>query len=257
MDPTAARHIQCPSGIAKQNKQGRRPGKIACAACHARKKRCDISPPYHQCTHCRKEDQCCVPRDPIDSKTYKPLGRPTRRRMSNRNHNSQQASDNHENQFHVNGFLPRGIDHEIPRWSAVYSSYSEMRRLLPSLTSTFPSPSPEMEEDIAHRQTTKERKRNVSSSGVGSSRRFQSGVLYRDYAESTSSIKGISIRASRSLSPSPAPVGERVGLEKALACEAEMHGDLTSMREVRVPNGGGPGSTYDVFMNDLDALLRF
>lgn len=180
--------------------------------------------------------------------------------MSNRNQNSQQASNNHENQFHVNGFLPRGIDHEIPRWSAVYSSYSEMRRLLPSLTSTSPSPSPEMEEDIADMQTaTKERKRNTSSSGMGSSRRFQSDVLYRECAEPTSSIKGISIPASQSLSrsPSPAPVAERVGLEKALACEAEMHGKPASMKEVRVPNGGHPGSAHDVFMNDLDALLRF
>lgn len=173
--------------------------------------------------------------------------------------NSQQAS-NHETQFHVNGFLPRGIDHEIPRWSAVYSSYSEMRRLLPSLTSTSPSPSPEMEEDIAHNQATpKERKRNASSSGMGSPRCFQSDVLYRDCAEPTSSIKGISIPASRSLSrsPSPAPVAERVGLEKALAREAELHGNPASMREVRVPNGGHSGSAYDVFMNDLDALLRF
>ncbi|KAJ5209135.1 hypothetical protein N7449_003514 [Penicillium cf. viridicatum] len=257
MDPTAVRHIQSPPGITKPNKQGRRAGKIACTACHARKKRCDISPPYHQCTHCRKEDQCCIPRDSIDRLTN-PLGRPTRRRMSNRNHNSQQASNNHETQFHVNGFLPRGIDHEIPRWSAVYSHYSEIRRLLPSLTSTFPSPSPETEEDIAHMQTTpKERKRNASSSGMGSSRRFQSDVLYRDCVEPTSSIKGISIPASRSRSPSPAPVGERVGLEKALACEAEMHGNLTSMREVRVPNGGDSDSAHDIFMNDLDALLRF
>ncbi|KAJ5399232.1 hypothetical protein N7465_009721 [Penicillium sp. CMV-2018d] len=252
MDSTALRPLQGLPGITK-NKQRRQPGKIACTACHARKKRCDISPPYHQCTHCRKEDQCCIPRDSID--------RPTRPRMSNRNHNSQQASNN-GNQFNVNGFLPRGIDHEIPRWSAVYSSYSELRRLLPSLTSTSPSPSPEMEEDIVHNQTTpQERMRNVSSSGMGSSRRLQCDVLYRDCAEPTSSIKGISIPASRSLSPSPspspAPVDERVGLEKALACEAEMHGNLDSMKEVRVPNGGHSGSAYDVFMNDLDALLRF
>lgn len=183
--------------------------------------------------------------------------------MSNRNHNSQQASIN-GNQFNVNGFLPRGIDHEIPRWSAVYSSYSELRRLLPSLTSTStsPSPSPEMEEDIAGNQTTpQERMRNVSSSGMESSRRLQCDVLYRDCAEPTSSIKGISIPASRSLSPSPspspAPVDERVGLEKALACEAEMHGNLHSTKEMRVPNGGHSASGYDVFMNDLDALLRF
>lgn len=142
----------------------------------------------------------------------------------------------------------------------MYSSYSEMRRLLPPLTSTSPSPSPEMEEDITHNQaTSEERKRNASSSGMGSPRRFQSDVLYRDCAEPTSSIKGICIPASRSLSrsPSPAPVDKRVGSEKALAREAEMHGNPASMREVRVPNRGHSGSAYDVFMNDLDALLRF
>ncbi|KAF4760389.1 hypothetical protein HAV15_005511 [Penicillium sp. str.  len=69
MDSTALRPLQGLPGITKANKQGRRPGKIACTACHARKKRCDISPPYHQCTHCRKEDQCCIPRDPIDRLT--------------------------------------------------------------------------------------------------------------------------------------------------------------------------------------------
>ncbi|KOS39873.1 hypothetical protein ACN38_g9274 [Penicillium nordicum] len=251
MDPIAVRHIQSPSGITK-NKKGRQPGKIACTACHARKKRCDISPPYHQCTHCRKEDQCCIPRDSID--------RPPRRRMSNRNHNSQKASNNHENQSHVNGFLPMGIDHEIPRWSAVYSFYSEMRRLLPSLTSTSPSLSSEMEDDIAHNQTTpKERKWNASPSGMGSSRRLQCDVLYKDCAEPTSSIKRIGIPASRSLSrsPSPAHVADRAGLEKALACEADIHGDLASMREVSCPSDGDSGSAYDVFMNDLDALLRF
>lgn len=66
MDSTALHQLHSPSGITKTNRQGRRPGKIACRACHDRKKRCDIAPPYHQCTHCRKENQCCIPRDPIE-----------------------------------------------------------------------------------------------------------------------------------------------------------------------------------------------
>ncbi|CAG7947730.1 unnamed protein product [Penicillium nalgiovense] len=181
--------------------------------------------------------------------------------MPNRSHNTQKAASNYENQFQVNGFLPKGIDHEIPRWSAVYSSYSEMRRLLPSLTSvsTSPSPSPEIEGETAYIQTAaNETKPDVSSSGE-SSRRPHSGVLYRDYAEATFT-KGISIPApqsrSRSRSRSSAPIDERIGLEKALACEAEiLHGGLASAGEVRVPSGEDFG--YDVFMNDLDALLRF
>jgi hypothetical protein len=101
-----------------------------------------------------------------------------------------------------------------------------------------------------------EKKLDVSSPGE-SSRRPQSGVLYRDCAEVTS-IKGISIPAPQSRSRSPAPIDERVGLEKPLACEAEiLHGCLASTEEVRVPSGGDFGPAYDVFMNDLDALLRF
>ncbi|KAJ5384352.1 hypothetical protein N7517_002263 [Penicillium concentricum] len=262
MDPAALRHIQGPSGITKANKQGRRPGKTACIACHARKKRCDIAPPYHQCTHCRKEDQLCIPRDSIESKTYNPVGRPPRQQMPKRN-NSQKASKN-ENQFHVNGFLPKGIDHEVPRWSAVYSSYSEIRRLLPSLTSTSPSPSPppEIEGDMAHMQNAPiGRKQDVdmSLSGLESSRHLPSESLYRDCAEAAS-IKGISIPVSRSRSwsLSSAPPDERVGLEKALACDAEsLRGGLASVDKVGVPSGGDSHSAHDVFMNDLDALLRF
>ncbi|OQE11053.1 hypothetical protein PENVUL_c003G05215 [Penicillium vulpinum] len=253
MDSTALRRIQGPSGITKTNKQGRRPGKIACTACHARKKRCDIAPPYHQCTHCRKEDQVCVPRDSIE--------RPTRPQVPKRN-NTQKPSKSHENKSPLNGFLPRGIDHhEIPRWSALYSSYSEICRLLPPLTPTSasPSPSPEIEEDIAHAPTIpNKRKRDASSSGLDSSKRFQSDVLHTDRAQ-TASIKGISIPASQSpsRSPSPAPLEEKAGLEKALGCEAEvLHGGPAPARE-RLPSRGDSSSNYAVFMNDLDALLRF
>lgn len=193
------------------------------------------------------------------SKTYKTVGRPTQRRMPGRNHNSQKVSHD-ENQFHVNGFLPKGIDHEIPRWSAVYSFYSEMCRLLPTLTSTSPPLSAEMEEDISHVQTAPmERKQDAPSSGLEFSRRFQSDVLYRDCVEPTSPLKRVGRPARRSLSRSrsPPPVDERVGLEKALACEAETHGIHDPAREERAPSGGYSDSTYDVFMNDLDALLRF
>jgi hypothetical protein len=252
MDPGAIRHLRSPSGITKANKQGRRPGKIACTACHARKKRCDIVPPYNQCTHCRKENQCCIPRDSIDryvkrrkrtdtSKSYKAILRPIRPQMPNRSHNIQKAASNYEDQFQVNGFLPKELDHEIPRWSAVYSAYSEMRRLLPFLTSASPSPSPEIEGQTAYMQTAaNETKLDVPSSGEPS-RRPQ----------------------SRSRSRSRAPIDEGVGLEKALACEAEilhgglLHGGLSSTGKLRDPSGGGFGPAYDAFMNDLDALLRF
>ena len=101
-----------------------------------------------------------------------------------------------------------------------------------------------------------ETKLDVSSLGVPS-RCPQSGVLCRDGAEVTS-IEGISTPAPQCWSRSSAPINERAGLEKALACEAEiLHGGLASTGEVRVPSGGDFGPAYDVFMNDLDALLRF
>jgi hypothetical protein len=120
----------------------------------------------------------------------------------------------------------------------VYSAYSEMRRLLPFLTSASPSPSPEIEGQTAYMQTAaNETKLDVPSSGEPS-RRHQS--------------------RSRSRSRSRAPIDERAGLEKALGCEAEiLHGGLSSTGKVRDPSGGGFGPAYDVFMNDLDALLRF
>ncbi|KAJ5188828.1 hypothetical protein N7491_005149 [Penicillium cf. griseofulvum] len=249
MDST--RHTQGPSGIKKAIKQGRRPGKTACTACHARKKRCDIAPPYHQCTHCRKEDQLCIPRDSTER-----TGRPARQQMLNRSQNASKNTSKNESQFHVNGFLPMGIDHEVPRWSAVYSSYSEIRRLLPSLTSTSSSPSSEME-DIAQMQTAPiERIQHVSLSELDCSRNFQSETLTRNCVEAAP-IKGISIPVSRSRSLSPVPLDERVGLEKALACEAEiLYGGLAP-EEVIFPSGGDSRSAHDVFMNDLDALLRF
>lgn len=46
-------------------RQGRKPGKTACSACHAGKKRCDIAQPHTQCMNCRKGNQVCLPRDPV------------------------------------------------------------------------------------------------------------------------------------------------------------------------------------------------
>ncbi|KAJ5582255.1 hypothetical protein N7535_000875 [Penicillium sp. DV-2018c] len=68
MDSQILHTLLTPQGITKTktNTQaqtpGRRQGKIACTACHARKKRCDIASPTHQCTHCWKEARPCIPR---------------------------------------------------------------------------------------------------------------------------------------------------------------------------------------------------
>jgi hypothetical protein len=112
-------------------------------------------------------------------------------------------------------------------------------------------------EDITPMHTASvERNQHVSLSELECSRQFQSEDLYKHCAEEAP-IKGISIPVSRSRSQSPASLDERVGLEKALACETEiLYGGL-GPGEVIFQSGGDSRSAHDVFMNDLDALLRF
>jgi hypothetical protein len=134
--------------------------------------------------------------------------------------------------------LPQGIDHEVPRWSAVYSIYSEMRRLLPS---TSPCPSSEAEGERTARVKEEEGSESVFADGdcVG-----------------MDCLEGSGMSASRGWGESSAPLDKRVGLEQGVAaCDPRLlHRDF-SLEEAHC--GGGVGAGHDVFMNDLDALLRF
>ncbi|OQD85873.1 hypothetical protein PENANT_c009G04964 [Penicillium antarcticum] len=294
MDFTALHRLQDPGIIKASKRQGRRPGKSACAACHARKKRCDISPPSYQCTHCRKEGQVCISRDPIERyhsihfmfsiclNVGTNIGprhvRPTRHRISNSHPNKLASNNDHDNDNNNNVSddeysgnilpFPKGIDHEIPRWSAAFSMFSEMRRLLAP-------PSPESEEDCAEEEGEGDEVHDSNVTGArvkedkGNERGIErkehvsfelgSGEHSRGILDDTFSdgvcIKGISIPASDSVSQSPASSGRPESGSVLAACRTEiMHGDLPSMGDVRV---SGHDTDARVFMDDLDALLRF
>lgn len=130
--------------------------------------------------------------------------------------------------------MPPGIDHEIPRWSPLYSFYSEMCRLLP-LASTPPSPSSENEENSADIEPTPN-KQTADSAPTDD----QTGKIC---------IKGIGIPAR---SQCPPPRDKEVDWEQMLsAYEAGiLQGSLASV-ETQSRNSG----RNDVFTNnDLDAL---
>ncbi|KAJ5551182.1 hypothetical protein N7461_005880 [Penicillium sp. DV-2018c] len=183
--------------------------------------------------------------------------------------------------IHLDLPLPSGIDHEVPRWSAFYSIYSEMRRLLPS-----PSTSPcslfesgsgseswgegekegdgDGEEDGTVR--VKEEVGERSDSGFGDGDCGSMGSL------DCSGGSGIST-TSLDWDESLAPLGTKsVGLEQEQEQEQEQSQGEVAACDPRLlyrdlaleeaPHCGsgidiGVGAGHDVFMNDLDALLRF
>jgi hypothetical protein len=147
--------------------------------------------------------------------------------------------------------------------------FSEVRRLLAP-------PSPESEEDCAEEESGDLQDATVTDERVGEDERDDNGIegnqnaslelgsgdsSRQDISDDSSAdgvcIKGIGIPASRSASQSPSLSGRRTDSGSVLAaCRTGiMHGNLSSMGEVRVRSG------YDSdardFMDDLDALLRF
>jgi hypothetical protein len=144
--------------------------------------------------------------------------------------------------------LPPGIDHDIPRWSAVYSCYSEMQRLLPP--SASPSPSPEVGEDnpLAARRTVEEDKEALFPE-IESPNDHPLGLFSGDSAD-----EGTSTPALQTWSASPSSRGQ-VYLGQTLSSADNLYDKDSS--EARVEKDRDIVSTHNVFMNDLDALLRF
>jgi hypothetical protein len=149
--------------------------------------------------------------------------------------------------------------------------FSEVRRLLAP-------PSPESEEDCAEDCAEEEsgdlQDSAVTDERVGEDERDDSGMERNQYASlglgsgdssprdisDTSAdevfIKGISIPVSESASQSPSSEGRTDSGSVLAACRTGIvHENLSSMGEVRVRSGHD--SDERVFMDDLDALLRF
>ncbi|KAJ5338447.1 hypothetical protein N7452_005175 [Penicillium brevicompactum] len=241
------------AGITKStNRQGRRPGKSACTACHSRKKRCDAAPPHYQCSFCTKEGQLCIPRDPVD--------RPARHRILNRTSNAKinlATTINKQQEKEKDTSLPPGIDHEIPRWSAMYSFFSEMQRLLPP--SPSPSLSPELEDDDPPAPGGSgeiEEERRVPEGEAEFAKNHTHNPL-NDDSVGESHFKGISMPASLTRSASPSSQGQvesRLRSRSRPGAVESSHGQGSSGH---VENGRDFNAHGDVFMNDLDSLLRF
>lgn len=87
----------------------------ACQPSYARKKRCVTNPSHHECTYSFREGQRCVPKE-----------RPAR---PVRKFTPESSSEQSRPKYDLP--LPRGIDHEVPRWSAMYSMFSEVLSLIP------------------------------------------------------------------------------------------------------------------------------
>lgn len=150
------RQLKAPQGIQKEKQkqkqkhtqtQKHRSGpswtlkNTACQACHARKKRCVTAPTYHRCTYCYKEGQKCLPWERRARYGSVSILKDKASELMMLMYpvflcrDTQNQSDNDSNDPRRHGFdlpLPHGIDHEVPRWSAVYSLFSEVLRLLPS-----------------------------------------------------------------------------------------------------------------------------
>lgn len=95
---------------------------------------------------------------------------------------TQNQSDNDFNDTPRHGFdlpLPHGIDHEVPRWSAVYSLFSEMLRLLPSdeteIASDSNPGSPAQDESDADMEDSGHRHSTPAQGGGSSSRNARPG----------------------------------------------------------------------------------
>lgn len=264
MDFTA---LRLSAGITKStNRQGRRPGKSACTACHSRKKRCDAAPPHYQCSFCTKEGQLCIPRDPAERyDSHAPQAtrtsilmhrRPARHRIPARNSNANPKTTTNATNCTINKqkeketSLPPGIDHEIPRWSAMYSFYSEMQRLLPP--SPSPSLSPDIEDDPPAPSGSDERKKSAEPEVESENLAHQ--PLNEDSPQQ-SHFKGISIPASQTRSASPLSQGQVDSKPRPRPGAAESSRGQGSSGGAE--NGRDFNAHGDVFMNDLDSLLRF
>jgi hypothetical protein len=134
----------------------------------------------------------------------------------------------------------------------MYSIYSEMQRLLPS-----PSLSPEIKEENPPEMRSdaeeNEQETEAPVPEVESAKQHPSGWSKRGCADK-GRIQGIKKSTSQTSSASP-PSRGKVSLSQASNAADSMHSNTSSM--ARVETDGDIGSAHHVFMNDLDALLRF
>ncbi|KAB8212139.1 hypothetical protein BDV34DRAFT_63811 [Aspergillus parasiticus] len=114
--PRKPRKLNGPQGVQKSIAgHNRLTRTIACQSCHTRKKQCVYVARNRRCTNCFQEEQPCLPRGHVARAIEEEPEDP----ISEASHDT------------FNLPLPRGIDHEVPRWAAVYSMVQEVLHFLP------------------------------------------------------------------------------------------------------------------------------
>ncbi|RAQ41002.1 hypothetical protein AFGD_007147 [Aspergillus flavus] len=114
--PRKPRKLNGPQGVQKSIvSHNRLTRTISCQSCHIRKARCVYAAQHRRCTNCFQENQPCVPRGHVVRAIEEEPEDP----ISEASHNT------------FNLPLPRGIDHEVPRWAAVYSMVQEVLHFFP------------------------------------------------------------------------------------------------------------------------------
>lgn len=177
--------------------------------------------------------------------------RPARHRIPKRKHSTNTNCKRNE-QGEKDTILPPGIDHKIPRWSAMYSFYSEMQRLLPLSPSPSPSPEPQQDNTDALCKSDKiEQEQDILFPGTESvrhhipqsSRGICIGEEFKRINIPVSQTTYASLSSRGQITP-----GKRLHTIEALD-DTVPKGDTEGCRDI--------GVSGDAFMSDLDALLRF
>ena len=132
----------------------------------------------------------------------------------------------------------------------MYSIYSEMQRLLPP--SVSPSPSPEIEDDPPTPRGSNEKEKEAPVPDMKSAKHHPPGLLNSGRTDE-GYIKGISKPALQTRSASSSS-REQIYSRPIIPTDI-LHGIVSSM--ARVESDRDIGATNDVFMDDLDAMLRF
>lgn len=230
--PRELRKLKGPQGVQKSTATSSQPQdkKMACQACHERKKRCIPVAAQRRCQYCLQENQRCLPRERLNRAVEEEP-----RKAKEQNHEKEQeqeaAQEKEKSKSPRSTYnlpLPRGIDHEVPRWSAVYSMFAEVLNLIPPEDDEMTTSEYEDEDDKRPHKSRKTAHQNQS----------------RDQSDIVDSIVG-----SENENENPSSLA----MQKLLASGKYNVSPLD--RDFRIPANGHFHEGFTMY--DMDALLRF
>lgn len=261
--PRELRKLKGPQGVQKSTATSNQPQdkKMACQACHERKKRCIPVAAQRRCQYCLQENQRCLPRErlnryvqrswlPFDLGSWRNWGlkltcqlihsaveeepQKAKEKDQGKQQEKEQEKEKEKSKSPRRTYnlpLPRGIDHEVPRWSAVYSMFAEVLNLIP----------PEEDE-----MTTSDDEEGEGDKRPQKSRKTAHQNQSRDQADIVDSISG-SENDNENQNPSS------LAMQKLLASGKYNVSPLD--RDFRIPANGHFHEGFTMY--DMDALLRF